>query len=136
MNFWNSKRKRKTKNRRTVLGRLWPKAAASRPAWPMAMRQWPIWPSRPARPACACVVTTTAGGTMARVPLVDRWPRVTTTSAQAPGGLRESVGQCFKDGDSPGRCGGGGMKRWHLSAAEALRWSPVEEKRSVRLATH
>jgi hypothetical protein len=66
---------------------------------------------------------------------VDRWPRVAATVAQAPGGLGESVRQHFEDGDSPGRCGGGGLKRWHPSAAEALWWSPAEEKRPVRLAT-
>jgi hypothetical protein len=38
-------------------------------------------------------------------------------------------------GLSPGRCGRGGPKRWHLSAVEALRWSPAEEKRPMRLTT-
>jgi hypothetical protein len=32
--------------------------------------------------------------------------------------------------------GGGGPKRWYPSAAEALRWSPAEEKRLVRLTAH
>jgi hypothetical protein len=34
------------------------------------------------------------------------------------------------------RCGGGRPKRWHPTTVEVLRWSPAEEKRLVRLATH
>jgi hypothetical protein len=37
-----------------------------------------------------------------RVPPVDRWPMVADAAAQAPGGLKESAGQRFKDGNSPG----------------------------------
>jgi hypothetical protein len=69
------------------------------------------------------------------VPPVDRWPRVAAATAQARGGLGESVRQHFEDGDSPGQCGGRGPKQWHLSATEALRWSPAEEKRLMRLTT-
>jgi hypothetical protein len=57
---------------------------------------------------CTRVVTTAAAGTEARVPQVDRQPRVATAVAQAPGGLRESVGHRFEDEDSLGRCGDGG----------------------------
>jgi hypothetical protein len=53
----------------------------------------------------ARVVTTTVAGVAARVPSVDRWPRGAATVAQAPGGLGESIGQCFEDRDSLGRCG-------------------------------
>jgi hypothetical protein len=122
-----------------VLGRLRRKAAASRP-WRLGMINgpWPrgrgpIWSSQPARPTFACAWS--PGPWPARVPPVDWWPRVAAAAAQARGGLGESVGQHFEDGDSPGQCGGGGPKQWHLSAAEALRWSPAEEKRLMRLAT-
>jgi hypothetical protein len=54
------------------------------------------------------VVTTTAADATVWVPLMDRWPRVAVAVDQAPGGLRESVGQRFEDGGSPGRCGTGG----------------------------
>jgi hypothetical protein len=58
--------------------------------------------------ACACVVTTTVAGAVVQVQLVDRWPRVAVAAAQALGGLEESVGHHFKDGDSPGWCDDGG----------------------------
>jgi hypothetical protein len=51
---------------------------------------------------CTRVVTTAATGTAARVPQVDRRPRVATAVAQVPGGLRESVGHRFEDEDSLG----------------------------------
>jgi hypothetical protein len=56
----------------------------------------------------------TTAGAAARVPLLEWWPRVAAAVAQAPGGLRVSVGQCFEDRDSPGQYGDG-------SAAEASR---------------
>jgi hypothetical protein len=52
---------------------------------------------------------TAAAGAAARVPQVDRWPSVAAAAAQAPGGLRETVRHRFEDGDSPGRCGDGGV---------------------------
>jgi hypothetical protein len=57
---------------------------------------------------CTRVVTTVTTGSAARVPQVDRRPRVAVAAAQAPGGLGESVGHRFEDGNSPGRCGDGG----------------------------
>jgi hypothetical protein len=74
-------------------------------------------PSRPAR-----VVTTTTAGAAAQVPLVDRWPRVAAAAAQAPGGLRESVGQHFEDEDSPGRCGDGGAVKEGQNDGTRRRW--------------
>jgi hypothetical protein len=61
---------------------------------------------------CTRVVTTVAAGAAARVPRVDGWPRIAAAAAaaQALGGLGECVGRRFEDGDSPGRCGGGGLK--------------------------
>jgi hypothetical protein len=57
---------------------------------------------------CTRVVTTAAAGAAALVPWVDRWPRVAAAVAQAPGGLGESIGYRFKDGDSPSQCGDNG----------------------------
>jgi hypothetical protein len=77
---------------------------------------------------CTRVVTTAAAGTAARVPQVDRQPRVATAVAQAPGGLRESVGHRFEDEDSLGRCGDGG-------AAEAGR-NDDTRRRQRRYGSH
>jgi hypothetical protein len=58
----------------------------------------------------------------ARVPPVDRWPRVIAAAAQAPGELMESDGQRFQDGDSPGRCGDGGAAETGQNDGASWRW--------------
>jgi hypothetical protein len=71
---------------------------------------------------CTRVVTMVTAGAAARVPWVDRWPRIAAAAAQAPRGLGESVRHHFEDGDSPGRCNDGG-------AAEAGRNDGTHRRR-------